>query len=61
MHASADADRPFYATTTQPPGIVDNWESDPFEPAERGGRLFDAAAPTTRRAASRTRTRCRRG
>jgi len=24
----------------QPPGIVERWTSDPFEPRERGGRLF---------------------
>jgi cysteinylglycine-S-conjugate dipeptidase len=24
----------------QPPGIVEHWTSDPFEPRERGGRLF---------------------
>src|SRR5215216_4693269 len=24
----------------QPPGIVENWTSHPFEPRERGGRLF---------------------
>jgi acetylornithine deacetylase/succinyl-diaminopimelate desuccinylase-like protein len=24
----------------QPPGIVDNWTSDPFEPRERGGRTY---------------------
>jgi len=24
----------------QPPGIVENWSADPFEPVERGGRLY---------------------
>jgi acetylornithine deacetylase/succinyl-diaminopimelate desuccinylase-like protein len=24
----------------QPPGIVENWTSDPFEPRERGGRMY---------------------
>src|SRR5207253_6767592 len=24
----------------QPPGIVDNWTSNPFEPRERGGRMY---------------------